>query len=246
MDFSLVLKKNIPNHCNTSLKKKGKKCSNCNTYMFVLSTGEQLFSCGIQKHIDNIVGLVSSKRSIAVFQKKKYYLDQRLQKYSQKYTIDKTEDDTKKDLTRNIFHTFETCQLINYCFDEISEIKREIDNETDIIKLQKLHEKLDDSNAVYVRYNILVKLNLEFNGIYTDLFIVYKFPFSNCNTCTICFDKTSIHDSGNLPCGHGFHNECITSWFKKALSSPKWNLKSCPNCRANLNVSMHRYTKRIR
>ena len=67
-DASYIIKKSsIPNLCNSSLINNEKTCKYCNSYMFVFSTREQLFSCG--KHINNMVSLTSTTRSIYVFQK---------------------------------------------------------------------------------------------------------------------------------------------------------------------------------
>ncbi|CCW67812.1 unnamed protein product [Phytomonas sp. Hart1] len=45
--------------------------------------------------------------------------------------------------------------------------------------------------------------------------------------CTICYDDITV-DSGarRLPCGHCYHEKCLTQWFEQH--------STCPYCRANL------------
>ncbi|KAF2901066.1 hypothetical protein ILUMI_05122 [Ignelater luminosus] len=42
--------------------------------------------------------------------------------------------------------------------------------------------------------------------------------------CTICLDKLKSGKTRRISCGHIFHDNCITMWFRTS--------HTCPNCRA--------------
>lgn len=42
--------------------------------------------------------------------------------------------------------------------------------------------------------------------------------------CVICAEEAEAADLHWLPCGHGFHTDCIVDWFRRGK-------KSCPLCR---------------
>jgi hypothetical protein len=73
------------------------------------------------------------------------------------------------------------------------------------VEVNTLHEKLKKN-----------KLNLPICGM-------------DCE-CSICMSDENDNDKGTLPCGHTFHNHCITQWF---LSSKN----TCPNCRHIIDVN---------
>jgi len=44
------------------------------------------------------------------------------------------------------------------------------------------------------------------------------------NECSICLENYQINDKvSHLPCGHFYHERCLTEWFKKK--------EECPLCR---------------
>lgn len=250
MNNSYIIKKSsIPNQCNSSLINDEKTCKYCNSYMFVFSTGEQLFSCGIKKHINNIESLISTKRSIYVFKKNitdteydKYNYD----KYDYEYTIEKmkhTHDPkfiTRKKLRSIIHYTHNSSILIRNCFTNIklNELLELMSN-TNAETYHMLEKEYDNCIALSIRYNTLVKFNVEYNEIYKKHFVIYMLPFQKSNTCSICFEETSGVNSGNLPCGHAFHFNCITHWFNSCKDDTH---KSCPNCRTSFDVSKYRFS----
>ncbi|OLQ08544.1 RING-H2 finger protein ATL5 [Symbiodinium microadriaticum] len=51
-------------------------------------------------------------------------------------------------------------------------------------------------------------------------------------TCLCCLEEFEESDTvALLPCGHVFHEACITEWFLSARSSG-----ACPICRQHLNI----------
>jgi hypothetical protein len=224
--------------------------------MFILSTGEQLFSCGIKKHMNYITSLTSPERKVYVFQKntidKKYDTCNYLKydtcnylKYDYKYEVEKVETnfDNPKDLKSIIGNTYQSCTLIQDCFIKMVELNVLMQNAHVKGEIFRLIEKEYDNNvALSIRYNSLVKLNQEYNNIYKEKFIIYKFPFQKSNICSICFEDTSKNDSGNLPCGHAFHYHCISSWFNSSQGETQ---KCCPNCRVSFDISKYRFCRKI-
>ena len=50
---------------------------------------------------------------------------------------------------------------------------------------------------------------------------------AKCSTCAICQEEMiATTDALKLPCGHCFHEECLTKWLGKQ--------HTCPTCRAKL------------
>ena len=265
----LIKKSTIPKYCSAPLMKRyNSLCKNCNSYMFILSTGEQLFSCGIKKHMNYITSLTSPERKVYVFQKntidKKYdtcnydtcnydtcnydtcnYDTCNYLKYDYKYEVEKVETnfDNPKDLKSIIGNTYQSCTLIQDCFIKMVELNVLMQNAHVKGEIFRLIEKEYDNNvALSIRYNSLVKLNQEYNNIYKEKFIIYKFPFQKSSTCSICFEDTSKNNSGNLPCGHAFHYHCISSWFNSSQGETQ---KCCPNCRVSFDISKYRFCRKI-
>lgn len=248
----LLKKSTIPTHCCSPLiNKNNASCKNCNSYMFILSTGEQLFSCGVKKHMNYITSLASPERKVYVFQKNsidKGYDTYNYIKYDYQYDVEKVEInfDDPKDLKSIISITYQSCTLIQDCFTKMVEFNALMQNVENVHvtgEIFRLIEKeYDNSVALSIRYNSLVKLNQEFNNMYKEKFIIYKFPFQKSNTCSICFEETSKSNSGNLPCGHAFHYHCISSWFNSSQGETQ---KCCPNCRVSFDISKYRFCKRI-
>jgi hypothetical protein len=51
--------------------------------------------------------------------------------------------------------------------------------------------------------------------------------------CSICLVDTDRHPAIWRPCGHKFHEECINKW----ISEKARNTKTCPECRAVLDMN---------
>jgi hypothetical protein len=43
-------------------------------------------------------------------------------------------------------------------------------------------------------------------------------------------NDSETENIGKLHCGHTFHKKCITNWFLQ-------NKKTCPNCRAIIDIN---------
>lgn len=60
-----------------------------------------------------------------------------------------------------------------------------------------------------------------------------KINFENCINCTICLEEIQRDEKiCQLPCGHVFHQECISNWH----SSDANYTRSCPLCRDNMKL----------
>tara|TARA_B100001093_G_scaffold205128_1_gene197207 strand:+ start:146 stop:844 length:699 start_codon:yes stop_codon:yes gene_type:complete len=58
--------------------------------------------------------------------------------------------------------------------------------------------------------------------------LLFNIDIERNGTCSVCLDDFNEGDVEIiLPCGHIFHKNCITPWFKKD--------NSCPNCRITSN-----------
>ncbi|CAE8643478.1 unnamed protein product, partial [Polarella glacialis] len=54
--------------------------------------------------------------------------------------------------------------------------------------------------------------------------------------CTICLDVIAPgHPARKLSCGHTFHADCISGWWKCSLQSSRGKV-NCPSCRRDLEV----------
>lgn len=244
-----VIKKSIiPTHCCSPLIHKDTFCKNHNSYMFILSTGEQLFSCAIKKHINYIKNLSLHERTVYVFKKNctdKNYDRHNYIKYDYKYDVKNVETkfENPNVLKSIIGYTYKSCNLINDCFTKMVELNVLMQNVHLNQEIFRLIEKEYDNNvALSIRYNSLVEINQEYNSIYKQKFIIYKFPFTNSNICSICFEQTSNASGGNLPCGHAFHLNCISSWFNSLQGEIQ---HCCPNCRNNVDISKNRFCRKI-
>jgi hypothetical protein len=79
---------------------------------------------------------------------------------------------------------------------------------------------------VHFRYIRIIQSNKTENGSLTTEMaptITNKNDLYHCGQCPICQDDFTFAQSGMLPCGHLFHQECILKWMKKSTQ--------CPNCR---------------
>ena len=234
-----------PDFCAARLN-NGDTCLNSVKYMCSFSDGVELFSCGIQNHIENIKCLNCDENDIKIYKRKS--------KNSQCFQyVEKVEKMTEFDvytLRHKIETTFDNLDVLlnlhikkSTVIDTINQITNthrtpgSLEN-VDLIndKLSKFVNEIDNLTKLEYRQHVLSTFNLKFNEMYTNN-LCYKLPFKEHGECTICFDHTNDKTTcGSLPCGHVFHNECISKWFKQ-------DTHSCPNCRKEVNTKWYMYYK---
>jgi len=70
------------------------------------------------------------------------------------------------------------------------------------------------------------------SNLYKNINISYTIQLLKNNEhneeCCICMDLNNIQSWSVLPCGHKFHNLCISQWLRNNIS--------CPVCRHNIRV----------
>jgi hypothetical protein len=240
-----------PIRCNCLLINKNSEmnsrilCSNPIKYMVYFSTGDTLFSCGIQKHIDNISNYVNTT-------KKGYlYVLSGESTFSLKKEIPFTnENETMRYIKKQINMSYGHWRVMSEIPNNKDIIVLEMQNTLTEMKSHLLRSTISINNKqlmntltkqintityfehLETHINLLFKINREFNEIYKKGF-TYCLPMTvrrmfgeslETFECSICTEDISHTTGGGLPCGHTFHNDCITPWFR--------NKNTCPNCRS--------------
>ena len=60
-----------------------------------------------------------------------------------------------------------------------------------------------------------------------------KFDFTETLQCTICLEELQMDQKlCQLPCGHVFHQDCISNWHTSTINQEK----RCPLCRDNMEL----------
>jgi hypothetical protein len=240
-----------PEFCAARFKKNGDKCFNSVKYMFIFSGGEELFSCGIPYHMNNIKKLNCVDNDIKIYKRK----SKKNQYFEYESTVEKiTEYDIctlkeKINVTYNNWYVLRSLQVEKlHAINGLNQVTNTHRNPGSLVNFELLNNKLtkfiseiDDITRLEYRQNILSIFNLKFNEIYMNN-MYYSLPFREHGECTICFENTDDENTcGSLSCGHVFHNECISKWFKQKTNSK--NTHSCPNCRQEVNTKWYLYFK---
>lgn len=236
---------NLPTQCNCLLPNSGTQilCTNKVKYMVRFETGEHLYSCGISSHISYISMYVNTLK------KGNLYIITGGETFDFQKSIDNSGHGTMYHMKDQINKSYHHWRVMNHIPNHKSEFVSGMENTLSAIRMKSLNSTDLGSYTVLmdllqkqinsIRYYehlethvaILLKFNLELNIIYKKGF-AYCLPISTVEECSICTENITNVCGGNLPCGHGFHNNCITPWFR--------NKNTCPNCRSVIKTHLYR------
>ena len=236
--------------CLSSLsKKKGTCCKNVK-YMFIFSTGEELYSCGVKKHYETIASYVSNERSVNVY----LHDDKNKNKKTQMIeNIINPVKPTYETVVQQIRSTYSSAYAIK---DDTEDYQNAIDNfdnysdqiinsslstktlENIEIQIKALLEIIKEKTFMNERYDTLIKLNKEFIEKILTM-VTFRLPYKNKGGCAICFNDINENTGGSLRCNHVFHHDCITPWCKRDICE----FKTCPVCRSYFNIYKYKLIK---
>ena len=139
-----------------------------------------------------------------------------------------------EDGVEHLIHIFKTCKYDDYNYLQFScdvfvQDKGTLDNQKYALNVHEL----------YWLYKLLSpKLHSKLRKA------VFQTNVKNCddNICPICLcelEHNGFHKNYTLPCGHGFHENCVVQDIHQRLKKPICTY-NCPLCRTNIHVgSLH-------